>query len=183
MKKIFFKINYTGFAALFIIFSSLAYGFDPEYGEKPKELTKIEYLDGRPVNLDDFKGHPTILYFGADWCGPCRDFGRPAIISMWGKYKDKGLRIIYVNADDNSTRPNKITESENIGFPIAMAKLDVCPVGKCPYGIKEHGSFGKIYMFPSAFILNADGIVTGKLQGGKGIASNINSELLKVLKP
>jgi hypothetical protein len=96
------------------------------------------------------------------------------------KYKSGGLQVVFVDMDDNKIRDRKIQESKDIGVPIAMAKLALCPPGKCPSGVRDQGSFGRIYGLPTAIILDSSGIVRSKLATGKGVAAGLDESIAKV---
>jgi len=57
-------------------------------------------LDGRPIRLSDYKGHPVLLNFWASWCGPCRS-EQPGLLTIASAYGPRGLVIIGVNVRDN----------------------------------------------------------------------------------
>lgn len=167
----------------FVWLPSPALAWEPEIGAKPKGLTQHEYLDGKPIDLSQFLGQPLVIYFGADWCQPCVESGKPAIVAMHKKYKDKGVKVLFVNMEDNKLRPGKIIEAEALGIPFAMAKLDLCPANKCPTGTRgDMGQFGKLYRVPTAIVLNAEGQVTDKLEGGPGVATGIEMAVQKNVK-
>lgn len=155
----------------------------PEVGEVPGSLGRVEYLDGRPVDLSVFRGAPVILYFGADWCGPCRSTGRPALLDVWKKYQARGLKAVYVNLDDNKYRDMKVREAEAMDMPIAMLNLAECPPGACLTKTRDMGAFGKAYTIPFAVVLDAEGIVRAKLQGGRGVLGGLDEAVASVLRP
>jgi thiol-disulfide isomerase/thioredoxin len=166
-----------------VTMSGAALAWDPEIGDMPKPITNYEYLDGKPIELAEFIGHPLVIYFGADWCEPCVTRGRPATLAMYEKYKSKGVKVLFVSLDDNKYRPNKIRESQSLGIPFAMVKLDICPAGKCASGTRgDIGRFGRIYSYPTAIVLNAEGKVTDRLDRGQGVASGLDSAVQKLLK-
>ena len=169
--------------AALALLPNTALAWEPEVGAKPKALTNHEYLDGKPIDLDQFKGSPLVIYFGADWCQPCVERGKPAVLAMYKKYKDKGVKVLFMNMDDNKFRQNKIIEAESLGMSFAMAKLDLCPANKCPAGTRgDLGQFGKIYTMPTASVLNAEGQVTDKLERGQGVADGVEKAVQKNLK-
>jgi len=158
-----------------------AHAWPPEIGEQPKPLNKLEYLDGSQIDLNDLKGHPVVLYFGADWCQPCVQRGRPTTEAVSKKYGPSGLKTIFVSMDDNKFRPQKKIEAQSLGMPIAMAKLDICPPGECPDGLRNLGEFGRIYRYPTAIVLDANGIIRHKMDSGQGVLHNLENSVRQVM--
>lgn len=52
------------------------------------------------LDLKDYKGNVVYLDFWASWCVPCKK-SFPWMEQIQKKYKDRGLRIIAVNLDEN----------------------------------------------------------------------------------
>lgn len=159
-----------------------AHAWKPEVGEVPGALDRIEFIDGRPIVLSDYVGEPLIVYFGADWCGPCKLRGRPALLATFEKFRHDGLKAIYVNLDDNGTRTNKQQEAVAMGMPIAMRRLEICPPGACMSSVKELGAFGTAYVIPFAVVIDREGVVRHRLQGGRGVSGGLDDAVSDVLK-
>ncbi|WP_157267374.1 peroxiredoxin family protein [Azohydromonas aeria] len=158
-----------------------AHAWKPEIGEAPANPGNVEYTDGTKVSLEKLRGHPTVLYFGGDWCEPCRTRGYPAIKAAHQKYKAQGLQFVFFSMDDNALREHKAQEAATTGIPIAMPALDTCPPRSCPFGVKDLVDFGRIYKFPTAIILDSKGIVRSKLETGRGVESGIDAAISNVL--
>ena len=59
-------------------------------------------VNGKPVNLTDFRGKYVLVDFWASWCGPCRS-ENPNVVKAYNQYKDKNFTILGVSLD----RPGK----------------------------------------------------------------------------
>lgn len=177
-----FCFRAAGLLVSLIMFCGSATAWDPEIGETPKAITNYEYVDGKPIDLSEFIGHPLILYFGADWCVPCVQYGKPATLAVYEKYKSKGVKLLFVSMDDNKFRPNKILEAQSLAIPFAMVKIQLCQPHKCPDGMRNAGDFGRIYGYPTAIVLNADGKVAARFNGGRGVASGLDPAVKMLLK-
>lgn len=59
-------------------------------------------LDGRPVRLGDFRGHPLLLNFWATWCTACQD-EMPAIQASLSHHRAQGLQVLAVDYREQDT--------------------------------------------------------------------------------
>jgi thiol-disulfide isomerase/thioredoxin len=185
------KLALLGFVFLVQVFlctfpnRSEAFGA-PSTGSIPGPISGLEHLDGTPINLQKYPGSVLIMYFGADWCPPCVAEGRPAVLEALKNYKDQGVKVLYMNLDDNSMRAKKAEEAKQLGVDIAMSSLDLCPPGKCKSGVKTTtgvlGEFGKIYWYPSALVFDKAGVLRAKIEKSGPIRSSLNREVESALK-
>ena len=163
---------------------SAAFAFKPELGEPPASLAEhLEYVDGTQLDLVALKGKPVVLYFGADWCVPCQVHGRPATIAVAQKYAAQGVEVIFVSMDDNTKRDTRKSEATAMPYmKIAMPRLAICPPGKCLEGLRDLGAFGRIWGYPSAFVLDKDGVLASRLRSGTSIRDGLEKSVRAVLK-
>jgi peroxiredoxin len=55
-------------------------------------------VNGKPVNLSDFRGKYVLLDFWASWCVPCRA-ENPNVVRIYNKFKDKNFTVLGVSLD------------------------------------------------------------------------------------
>lgn len=111
-------------------------------------------------NLKTDQGHislskqSTVVYvdFWATWCTPCRK-SFPWMNEMHNKYKDKGLKIIAVNLDDNSKRAQNFLKKFPADFTIAYD----------PDG--QTADAYKVRVMPSSYLIDAKGNIINKHYG------------------
>lgn len=77
-------------------------------------------LQGNVVILSYFKDHPVILRFWETDCKFCRA-DTPIINVYFEKYKDKGLKVLYVSAStETKERVNNFIKDLDVPFPVIM---------------------------------------------------------------
>jgi cytochrome c biogenesis protein CcmG/thiol:disulfide interchange protein DsbE len=109
-------------------------------------------LDGRPVKLADYRGHPLVLNFWASWCGPCRA-EEPGLIAIQKEYASRGVQVLGVTVRDNLQQA-KIYRDE---FKMPYRSL-----------FDQAARLGYAYQVdapPSSVFIDAHGIVQFKITG------------------
>jgi thiol-disulfide isomerase/thioredoxin len=78
------------------------------------------------MKLSDYLGYVVVLDFYATWCPPCRE-QTPHLVSLYGRYKNQGLRIIGLNVggDDDRYKVPQFVEEFNIQYELAMPNKEM----------------------------------------------------------
>ncbi len=109
-------------------------------------------LDGRETRLSDFKGKTVVLNVWATWCGYCRA-EMPELESAYQQYRDQGLVVLGVNAQESEERVRQYVSQLGITFPILL---------------DTNGSVSHAYRIqglPTTFFIDADGVIRGQMVG------------------
>lgn len=104
-------------------------------------------LEGKKVNLDDFKGKVIIIDFWATWCGPCLK-AMPHMQTLHSLYKDQDVVILGINSWER--QPDKVKtvlEENKIEYTILLDSDNKV--------VDEYGVRG----IPTFFIIDRKGIV------------------------
>ena len=69
------------------------------YGRGTPRLSILQDMDHKPFQIDSLRGHWTLLYFWATWCGPCVQEGMPKLIAFVKQHSDSldKFRIIAIH--------------------------------------------------------------------------------------
>jgi thiol-disulfide isomerase/thioredoxin len=83
---------------------------------KPIQPFSAPTLDGKKLNLSDFKGHYVLLDFWATCCGPCvaEVPNLKAVYDVYGK--DGRLKIISLSLDENPANAKRFVEKNQIAW-------------------------------------------------------------------
>ena len=106
--------------ALFVGF--LAFGFYKTTGAGSQVGQHLPAFDlpklgGGQFSDRDLRGKPVVINFWASWCLPCRDEA-PTLEAKWQKYKDEGLIVLGVNAQDAEEDATRFVDEFDLSFPI-----------------------------------------------------------------
>ena len=85
----------------------------------PPDLAVEDWLNSKPMQLEDLKGKVVLLDFWATWCGPCID-SIPKTNQLWKKYKDHGFVIIGVCATKGGENMASVVREHGIRYPVAV---------------------------------------------------------------
>lgn len=74
-------------------------------------------LEGKPLNLDQYKGKVVVLNFWASWCPPCRAEA-PALQAVSTETKSMGVQFVGVDIRENGPSDGKAFVANNgIDYP------------------------------------------------------------------
>ena len=126
-----------------------------ERGSQPAAPAfSLEELGGTSsVSLDDLAGKAVVINFWASWCVPCREEA-PRLEAAWNEWKDRGVVVLGVNAQDFVGDAEKFVEKYGLTYP---------NVHDGPG--KTLGRFG-VTGFPETWFVSPDGKLVGeRIQG------------------
>ena len=76
----------------------------------------VTSVDGKPLDLAQYKGNVIIINFWATWCDPClQEF--PNAKKLYTKFKDKGVQFIGVSLDDDIEDLRGFVKQFEVGWP------------------------------------------------------------------
>ncbi len=121
----------------------------------------LKNLDGKKINLEDYKGKAVLLNFWATWCEPCLE-EMPALQKAYNTLKDEGFVVLAVSIDDDSREKNVRAFAKKFGlsFPIL---LDSDQKVRDKY-------FNNV--LPTSYLINAKGKLKGFISGARDWGSD-----------
>lgn len=128
----------------------------------------LQSLDGKSMQLSDFRGKAVLLNFWATWCSPCK-IEMPWFIELQKQYGAQGLQIVGVAMDDSSKEDiAKFAQEMGVNYPVLIGKEAV------------GDAYGGVPALPESFFIGRDGKIVDKIIGLKG-KSEIEDSIKKAL--
>jgi thiol-disulfide isomerase/thioredoxin len=123
--------------------------------------------EGNQLALNDVKGKITLIDFWAAWCKPCR-MENPNIVSVYQKYKDKGLNVVGVSLDRKKEDWLNAIESDG---------LEWNHISNLQYFQDPIAQMYNVNAIPAAFLLDENGVIIAKDLRGAALEEKV-AELL-----
>lgn len=130
-------------AAAFILKSPAGTGV--KVGQQAPGFT-LTSLEGRAVNLSDYRGQVVLLDFWATWCGPCRA-ELPYLQTLQSQYRAQGFAVVAVSVDADASAVAPFLRANRLAL---VALLDPR---------NEVGRLYRVNSIPRTFVLDRRGIV------------------------
>jgi thiol-disulfide isomerase/thioredoxin len=106
----------------------------------------LKDMDGRDVNLADYKGKVVLLNFWATWCGPSK-VEIPLFVELQDKYRDRGVVFLGLSVDDPIESLKPFATKYKMNYPVL--------VGQGRDDFQE--AFGPVWGIPVTFVISRDG--------------------------
>ncbi len=115
----------------------------------------LKNLDGKEVNLSQFRGKYLLINFWATWCGPCK-IEMPSLEVLYRRFKSDKFDMLGISNDmfgDRVVRP--YVKASKLTFPML---LDQRMTVSHKYGVVS---------LPTTFLIDPQGKIIGVLQGAE----------------
>ena len=119
-------------------------------GDQAPNFT-LQTVDGKEVNLSDYKGKKVFLNFWATWCPPCKA-EMPHMQSFY-EGNPENVEILAVNLEESNEKAKDFADQYELTFPILMDKEGTV------------AETYEVYTIPTTYVLNEDGTVHQKIVG------------------
>jgi len=131
---------------------------EPVYaGDDPvaPDVSLKKLVDGKTVNLSDYRGKWVLLNFWATWCPPCVA-EMPSLEGFYKKFKGNNLTVLAVSVDKGGTAQVKnFVKTYGLTFEIFH---DPASVAADPFGIMS---------LPSTYFIDPTGKIVAEARGGR----------------
>jgi peroxiredoxin len=112
----------------------------------------LKDIDGKALDLNDYRGKVVLLDYWATWCGPCRS-EIPHFIEFQDKYAGQGFQAMGISMDDGPQPVQEFYKQFKINYPVAMGTTQLAE------------SYGGVLGLPVTFLIGRDGKIAAKYVG------------------
>ena len=109
---------------------------------------ELKDLSGKMVSSDSLKGKPTLLVFWATWCPTCKDE-----LPTFNTLKEKGIQVVAIALNESPDAVRNYVAEHPLNYPVLMTNQQV------------ELDFGGIRFLPTAFLIDSNWQIVGKLFG------------------
>jgi peroxiredoxin len=139
-------------------------GDRPSLVSGPAPPFTLNDLEGRPVNLTDYRGKIVLLNFWATWCEPCKK-EMPEMQTAYEQYKDQAFVVLAINFGGKADEASSFAHHGHLTFPILLDP-----------GVKVAARYGVISL-PVSFFIDKEGIIRERVFGGGLAADSIGQSI------
>ncbi len=106
----------------------------------------LQTLDGRTVQLSDYRGHTVLINAWATWCPPCRR-EMPDLHDLYLRYQSSGVELLALNAGESPDLVQEYIQQSGFTFPVLLDP-----------GTKVLNQLG-IHDYPTTLLVDPQGVV------------------------
>lgn len=128
-----------------ITLTASASGPAPRIGKEAPDF-QLQTLDGRTVNLSDFRGRPVWISFWASWCPPCRA-ENPDIEQVYQEHQGEGLVVLGLSIGEDAGTVQGYVQRTGLTYTMAVDQST------------EIAARYRIVGIPTHFFIDKDGIL------------------------
>jgi thiol-disulfide isomerase/thioredoxin len=133
----------------------------------PEFALKGPGLDGKPIDVTDYKGKILLVDFWATWCGPCLH-ELPNVVSTYEKHHADGFDVLAVSLDRDRADLEEFLKRRPLPWKQIFFDEAAKPGGRNPL-VEQHGISG----IPATFLLDRDGRVMATDLRGAALAKAV----------
>jgi len=138
---------------------------------RPAPDFKLRSLDGKEVQLADFRGQVVLLDFWATWCGPCRE-EMPKLNKLSKDFKNKGVVVLGIDAGEAEDIVRNFIRANKYEFPILLTSSPRDPV------FDRYAA----HAYPSMVLVDRQGLVAVyKVGSGERTEQTLREDFTRVL--
>lgn len=115
---------------------------------------RVKDVDGKSVDLADFKGKVVMMNFFATWCGPCK-YEIPYFVELQEQYRDQGVAFIGVQIEDDPQLLKPFATEYKVNYPMLDANERT--------DLQE--AFGPFWGIPVTVMIQRDGTICKRHSG------------------
>jgi len=125
----------------------------PIKGDKRAPDFSLKDLNGREVDIKQFKGKIIFLNFWATWCGPCKE-EMPGLEVLHKQFKEKNFVLLTLSVDYEGLKPvQEFVNKHRYTFPVLLD----------PQG--ETLDLFEVKGIPTTFVIDKKGRMIGRAIG------------------
>jgi len=109
-------------------------------------------LEGKSLDLRDFRGKVVLLDYWATWCAPCK-IEVPHLVELQKKYGPEGLQVVGISMDDDSATVRTFAHEFAINYPVALGNAQLAQ------------AYGGVLGLPVAFLIDRNGRIVKRMDG------------------
>ncbi len=141
-------------------------------GKLAKQIVATD-IDGKKINLADFKGKYVILDFWGSWCGPCRE-STSHLKELFAKYSKQGLDVLAIAVDDQPAVWRKAVEKDGTSVWHNIFEE------KTPDGRNEITTKYAVKAFPTKILIDKSGVIVARYVGSE--TPGLDKKLAEIFK-
>jgi len=138
----------------------------PQVGSPAPEF-RFDDIDGRPVDLSEYRGRWVIVYFWATWCGGCTHQA-PLLRSLYERYHSAGLEVVGISFDVDRDAVASFRTRHGIEWPTSYSGR---MFWEDPVGQAYHMAGAGV-----AFLVDPGGRIEGRYGSVELMAARIEAE-------